>query len=535
MKYAVGLGKTIFNSGVSVIPLNDYHQSEIILTERLDRKKNSGAWPELPLKKISNINDIIGRVQNRDVQTVQEFEEYLNSRYPFLDRVKLQNLESFLDKNCITLNHHLAHAYSASVFCPFKESLILVVDGAGSKHQEYHEFLSLFSFNEQKFELLENKKTTFKDNGYSESIGLFYEGVSEFIFNSKTLAGKVMGLAPFGKSMGVLTSFSSFLESLDWSKRFQGKSKEDWENSPHLSFYKDLAATAQENFEHFLFTYLKDVARRFPNSNLIITGGCALNCTFNGKLWKTKLFKNIYIPPNPGDEGISLGCAWSVVKDNVKWEPLPKQKQTSSRGLVRHYDFNALNETFRNYKITSYDQESVAKILQSGEVIAWFQGRSEVGPRALGHRSILALPRKGIKDYLNENIKFRESFRPYGCTVIQDEVSKYFDVEENFENPFMSFAIPIREEYRQVLEDVGHIDHTSRFQTLHREQNTVYYDLIKRVGELTGLPILLNTSLNVMGEPILETLDDAYRFMENSQVKYLVFNEYFIEKVTSHV
>src|SRR5690606_22761981 len=155
---------------------------------------------------------------------------YLDSRYPFKERVKMNGLTPFLDEGCLTLNHHLAHAYSASVFAPFNECLILVLDGAGSLPPEGYEYLSLFKFRDQHFELLDKKFTTFNKKGYSESIGLFYEAISEIIFNAKTLAGKVMGLAPLGRSFGRVSCYSQFLEELDWSKRFLGHSKADWEN-----------------------------------------------------------------------------------------------------------------------------------------------------------------------------------------------------------------------------------------------------------------------------------------------------------------
>lgn len=529
MNYVVGIGKTIFNSGICTIAENNYQEAQIILTERLDRKKNSGAWPVLALKEITPHNMLLS-IQNRDVQTVAEFESYLNSRYPFYERVKLLGLEDFLDSKCETINHHMAHAFSASVFSPFAQSLILVIDGSGCLHSQGYEFLTLLKFDNQDFKVLDKKMSFFNDQGSSESVGIFYEKISEYIFNAKTLAGKVMGLAPLGKSQGVVSSYTKFLASLDWSKKFMGKTKEDWENSPHLGLYKNLAATAQENFEHYLFGYLKEVALKNPQSNLIITGGCALNCTFNGKLWKSGLFKNIYIPPNPGDEGISLGCAWSAVKSNVSWRPLENERQTSARGMIRHYHFEDIAKVFKEYDIRPYDENHIHDLLINDQVIAWYQGRSEVGPRALGNRSILALPRQGIKHYLNESVKFRESFRPYGCSVVQDEVSLYFEVDEKFENPFMSFAIPIRQKYRNELADIGHIDGTSRFQTVYRKQNPRFYDLLKKIGKSTGISILLNTSLNVMGEPILETLEDASRFMEKSQIKYLVFNEYFISK-----
>lgn len=537
MKFSLGLGKTIFNSGISLIPVENYHETQIVLSERIDRKKNSGAWPLQALRAQDILNkEIIGSAQNRDVQTIREFEDYLDSRYPFREHLKASGLSSFLDENCQTENHHLAHAYSATLYSPFEESLVLVIDGAGSKHPEGYEFLSLFEFSHQQFNLLDKKYTQFDQNGFSESIGLFYEAISEFIFNSKTLAGKVMGLAPLGKSFGKVSSYPSFLSSLDQTKKFTGKGKEEWEASPHMNYYQDLAATVQEAFEDYLFEYLKDVSRKFSHENLILVGGCALNCTFNGKLWKTKLFKNIYIPPNPGDEGISLGCAWSLIKDQVDWAPLSWNLQTSARGSIWHYDLKHIKKIFSShYQIKELCIKEVAALLCQDECVAWYQGRSEVGPRALGQRSILSRPRRGVKSFLNAHVKFREAFRPYGCTLPQDEVATYFEVDKDFENPFMSFAIKVRDEYFYDLEDVCHIDQTSRFQTLHREQNARYYDLLKEVGQLTGKAILLNTSLNIMGEPILETIEDAYRFMENSVIRYLVFNDYLIIKDQLHV
>lgn len=537
MKFSLGLGKTIFNSGISLIPVENYHEAQIVLSERIDRKKNSGAWPEQALRT-QNISNklLVGAAQNRDVQTIKEFEDYLDTRYPFRDHLKARQLTSFLDEHCQTVNHHLAHAYSATLFSPFRDSLILVIDGAGSKYPDGFEFLSLYQFSNQKFTLLEKRCTQFDQKGFSESIGLFYEGISEFIFNSKTLAGKVMGLAPLGKSLGKVSSYPSFLASLDQTKKFTGKAKEEWESSPHMGYYQDLAATVQEAFEDYLFIYLEEVAKNYPDENLILVGGCALNCTFNGKLWKTKLFKNIYVPPNPGDEGISLGCAWSLVKDQIQWEPLPWHLQTSSRGTIWQYDLPEIKKIFSSkYQVKELKLEEVASLLNDNECIAWYQGRSEVGPRALGQRSILSKPRRGVKAFLNAHVKFREAFRPYGCTLPQDEVSHYFEVDKNFENPFMSFAIKVRDEHFHNLEDVCHIDQTSRFQTLHRQQNPRYYDLLKEVGKLTGKSILLNTSLNIMGEPILETIEDAHRFMENSVIKYLVFNDYLIIKDQQHV
>jgi carbamoyltransferase len=173
----------------------------------------------------------------------------------------------------------------------------------------------------------------------------------------------------------------------------------------------------------------------------------------------------------------------------------------------------------------------VAKILADGEIVAWFQGRSECGPRALGHRSILANPiHPGIKERLNRSVKFRESFRPYGCTIQWEKAHHFFDLDVAFEGPFMSFSIPVKSQFQEVLKEILHIDGTSRIQTLHEEQNPTLHALLGQMEIHTGFPILLNTSLNIMNEPIVETIHDIKRFMEESVLDYLVIENFIIRK-----
>jgi carbamoyltransferase len=175
----------------------------------------------------------------------------------------------------------------------------------------------------------------------------------------------------------------------------------------------------------------------------------------------------------------------------------------------------------RNFSYTKCHDlvDAASKALLSQQIIGWWQGRSECGPRALGNRSILAFPdRAGLKNYLNHSIKGRESFRPYGCSVLQDKAHLYFEVNQEFENPFMSFAVKVKSDFRDQLAEVTHVDQTSRMQTVRRNQNKLFYELIKKVGDQSGLYCLLNTSLNVMGEPIVETLDDALYFFEHTPV-----------------
>ena len=231
-----------------------------------------------------------------------------------------------------------------------------------------------------------------------------------------------------------------------------------------------------------------------------------------------------------------MGAALSSIIEDDKsdWKITSWNKQTSSRGLKTSAPTDQLiQDVFAGHKITRPTAllREVAHRLASGEIIAFFQGRSEIGPRSLGNRSILASPaRKDLKKYLNENVKFREEFRPYGCTVQWDKAHEYFDISKGFENPFMSFAVPVREKYKKVLADLSHIDGTSRMQTLHREQNEKLYDLLGEMEQLTGLPILLNTSLNVMNEPIVETVHDLKRFLDTSNISTAVVGDYLIQK-----
>ncbi|MES2528166.1 MAG: carbamoyltransferase C-terminal domain-containing protein [Bdellovibrionota bacterium] len=549
-EYSVGLGKTIFNSSVAIIPVANFRGAQLALTERFNRIKNSGAWPEKPLNLLSPVfrGKSIEIRENRDVQTTLEFETYVDSRLPLKERLKGQNLSDFstLHSEIKVVPHHEAHAWAAVLFNPFENALLLILDGAGTKSDSGYEYLSLFRWRDRKLELIERKYLHFSPSkipgqNFCEGVGIFYEKASEFIFNSKTEAGKVMGLAPFGKSSGVVTDYASFLESLDWKKQYAGKSKAEWQSSENLKYYQDLAATVQESFEFFLTNYLSEIKRKYPaEKNLIFTGGCALNCTFNGKLVSGNLFERVFIPPNPGDESIALGCAASFFfeTDSEKWQPTPWETLTSSRGIEASVPTASdIKNVFRDYEVSLPADlpGAVASLLASGEIIAWVQGRSECGPRALGNRSLLAAPaKKGLKDYLNQHIKFREEFRPYGCTVPWELAHEYFDVQPGFENPFMSYAVPVNSKYKKNLESVTHIDGTSRMQTLHQEQNPRFHALLLKMRDFNHDSVLLNTSLNVMNEPIVETAEDARRFLESSQVKILIIGDYIIRKKENH-
>ncbi|CAM9916145.1 unnamed protein product [Chrysoparadoxa australica] len=548
-KRFLGLGKTIYNSGVTELTL---HQGRIhwetLLTERLDKKKNSGAWPFLALDLLGvKEKRYYAIAENRDITSPVFYENLMQSHSLFYEKVKAKGLENCLKEYNVNLKevgHHEAHAYSAIAQMPFPAGFILVMDGGGSRigESDFIEHTTLFYFDGVQCLELEKEWLVYEAHeGFelklAEGIGSFYERCAQFIFNDNLCSGKVMGLAGYGRSWyDKNLSLVENQKKMDWNKSFKGHSKKEWQESEHLKYWQDLAATVQDAFEVNLKRWVEKIQNLKGNhrNNLILTGGCALNCTANDKLEKKKIFDEIYIPSNPGDEGISLGLAYreAFLSKKMAFLPKPYQHQTSAYGRIHDFSKENVAKVFHSFELKLLDNwEPVVNLLQEGQVVAWIQGRSECGPRALGHRSILARPdREGLKDFLNAEIKFRESFRPYGASVLWEEAHKYFEVEEGYQNPFMSFATPIREEFHDKLKEVSHIDLTCRMQTVMDTQNPEYYQLIKSCHIAGMLPILLNTSLNIMGQPILESIEDALAFFEQTNVTKMVIGETLISK-----
>lgn len=556
----LGLGKTLFNS--SVCYLQDHENVEILLTERLTRKKASGLWPALALKQLSARYNLTSSCihENRDVEDPAKIELAMDAQFPFFDYLKANKLEAFsrhFNSDIRFSTHHLAHAHAAAFMSPFEKTLILVIDGAGSKSKlfplehpeipflsdltEAAEERSLYFLDNGKLTCAEKKLQVFRksemhpQHNFSEGLGTFYEKASEFIFNSKRSAGKVMGLAALGRSKKIENT-KQYFEEMDWARQFKGNSKKEWEQSPDFSAYCNLAADVQTYFEDNYIGYLKKVRQAFPDyTNLVITGGCALNCTSNMKLHDLRLFDNIYIPPFPGDESIGLGTAYmGFLKNNNLWQVNAHERQHGYFGPITSVPSEAgILRVFGDYEVIKPDSIAAftAGLLAEGHILGWFQGRSESGPRSLGNRSILSRPdMPGVKDRLNAQIKFRESFRPYGCSTLHEKSHLYFECPENFNNPYMSFATNVKPDYRTALQEVTHVDGTSRMQTVRSSQNKLFYQLITEFGNKTNLYVLLNTSLNIMGEPIIETLEDAKKFLDSVPVYGLAVGNFFIRR-----
>lgn len=563
MEYLIGLGKTKYNSSVCIMESDQpFNETEIFLTERMNKKKNSGLWPTQALRQIKA--EYLGKdkslliAENRDVHTPFEIEEIQDKLFPFYQSVQANNLQSFcrrFNPNIHFLNHHSAHAHAALAMSPFEKSLILVLDGAGTEmingqknsdnKNKLYEECTLYLQDGSTLIELEKRYVSFfpskkwNGNTFGNQVGALYEKISEFVFNSPNASGKVMGLAPFFLDKpDQFDDILKFQEELNWDLSFKGKSKKEWELSEQKDLFVKLSAIVQMHLEKNYLEMINNIKMKYPHiENLILTGGCALNCRNNAKIYYSNLFNKIYVPPFPGDESIGFGLVsylkLSYLKKN--WEPWRYEYQAGYFGPKSSIPKDEIIEqTFNTEDFLIVKENNIiertAKELASGKIIAWFQGRSESGPRALGNRSILASPlKKDLKEFLNSNIKFRENFRPYGCSVLFEKAAQYFKVDSEFNNPYMSFAIKVKDEYKGLLKEVTHVDGTSRMQTVRVGQNEKFYNLIKKFGELTNIYCLLNTSLNVMDQPILEDVYDAKEFLIKTPVDALVINDYYIK------
>lgn len=562
-KSYLGLGKTMFNSSACLFRSKSGRpEIEVALSERILRKKSTGAWPAEAIRKLKLTGIPTKIAENRDVQLATSIEDTLDRAFPFYQHLKSQGLAAYsrrFNQNIESLTHHRCHAMAAVAMSPFEKCIVLVLDGAGSQRKDFpeefagevddvalpphaHEECSVFLHDHgaltkaYKRWRIFRKSEKFPEHVFSEGAGILYEKTAEYIFNSGRAAGKVMGLAAFGKSSRINERWN-YLENLDWSHSFKGTSKLEWEESGRFSQFADLAASVQEVFEIDLLSLAKKIRQDFPEyGKLILTGGCALNCTANMKLLESRSFEEVYVPPFPGDESIGFGAASFLyyTRDKNPWEAFHHEDQQGYFGLPSEIPKEKkVEEVFAGFEIVKPPSitEYVAKLLAEGNIVGWFQGRSESGPRALGNRSILADPRiPSIKDRLNREIKFRESFRPYGASCLHESAGKYFDIPPGFNSPYMSFAVRPRAEYRELLKEVCHVDGTSRIQTVRPKQNELFHQLLRSFESFSGLPCLLNTSLNIMGEPMVESLEDARNFLEKTPVHGIAVGAHYIRR-----
>ena len=570
----IGINLGHHDSSICHIKLQNkcFRDVEIILNERVSRQKNAGGFPISALR-------FFKKNQQEEWQSLRPtdfanncFDEHpkltekeIADKYPdyttFIEAYDLKIASALYNNDIHYVPHHLSHVYSLWPVCPFEKALVIVSDGAGSEKKAFtnsdeewglikdlpdgKEHFSVYGLDQGVVtplvkEFFREKYVTNRKLRAGVGLGSHFEYASKLIFNNWNQAGKVMGLSAFGKPT-ITLDILEYLMSLDESSFEIFNSKEDFDNQSEESFQRsaDVAATVQKHFEDQMMKKLGHLKIQYPEyENLILVGGCALNGLLNMKIVNSKLFKNVFVPPFPNDEGIALGCVVKLAHDRKEIEFKAKRIETIHPYLGPIQNDVELQkvripEVFKEYKVEELENtiSVAAKLLQDNKIVAWMQGRSEVGPRALGNRSILSRPDiPNLKLFLNNHIKYREKFRPYGASVLKELAPIYFEVEENFHSPFMTFCAQVKEEYKKTLSGVTHVDGTCRLQTLSPEQNLLYYNLIKECERTFGLGILLNTSLNTMGEPIVETLEDAKKFFEESEVKYFIIGNFLIRK-----
>jgi carbamoyltransferase len=463
--------------------------------------------------------------------------------------------------NKTIISHHLAHAYSAYCLSSFDESAIFIADNSGGIVEDNKVETISYYYGDVKgihaikkvigeHSMAENDSNYFNEAGRTNnSLGDFYRMVSielGFSYTPKrgeTISedGKTMGLSSYGRDT-YYKEFSEYIKLLpdgeiyiiadnqlsDYIKTLLFKA-----NSEDLFQIKaDIAYAAQKVLEDALIHCGKYLYKITKSPNLCIAGGVGLNSVANARIIEETPFENLFVQPASGDNGTSLGCVLYGYH-NIKGASFAKNSrlQANLPYLGIEYKEEEIYTTLSNYKELSWEKwdeySEIARLIKEGYIIGWFQGKSEFGPRALGNRSILADPRSSeMKDKLNLKVKHRESFRPFAPAVLDEYRSEYFHL--NHSCPYMLEVHQVKKP--NDIPAVTHVDNTARIQTVSSTKNQKFYNLISAFYELTDVPVLLNTSFNIAGQPIVETPDDALDCFVNTEIDYLVIGDYLVSK-----
>lgn len=441
-------------------------------------------------------------------------------------------------KKIYFVGHHEAHAASTFFLSPFDQAAILSIDRGG-------DYLSTLLAVGQG-STIENIK--FIRNPHS--VGEVYSAITSYLgFKPNNGEGKVMGLAPYGDS----TYFDDFLKiisfngdgdfklNLDYFPHHYGKgwfsdkfvSKFGAPREPESEMekrFENIAAAMQKMTEDtgiYLANYLHKSTKL---DNLCIAGGVGLNSVMNAQILQKAPFENLFVQPACNDAGTSLGCALYVWHQILGSERNFRMEHAFyGPGFNNSEIEESLQQNQLGYKRVDNPAEVAARLIADQKIVGWFQGRMEMGPRALGGRSILADPRVlEMKDILNHKVKHREGFRPFAPSVLAEHGSEYFD--NCVESPFMLKVLPVKEEKKDVIPAICHVDGTGRVQTVSKEQSPLYWELINEFKKITGVPVVLNTSFNVRGEPIVLSPQDAIKCFLSTQLDSLVIGNYLVDK-----
>jgi len=492
--------------------------------------------------------------------------EKLFQKHLLFNKLKMHDKNYKSDENIFFSDHHLSHAASAFFPSPFDEAVVLTADGVG----EWATTTVAVGKNKD----LEIKK----EIHFPHSLGLLYSAFTYYTgFKVNSGEYKLMGLAPYGKpifedkvkklldlkddgTFRLDQKYFNYATGLTMTnEKFSnlfGQKPRNPKNDKITQFHMDIAASIQKVTEEIMIKLAKSIRKEYKIKNLCLAGGVALNCVANGKILQEKIFDNIWIQPAAGDAGGSLGAAlafWHIEKGNKRnVDPNDDMKGSYLGGeFTQHEIEKELKSLGANFETFKYEEliDKTAEFLSNEKAIGWFQGRMEFGPRALGGRSILGDPRSDqMQKNLNLKVKYRESFRPFAPSVLREDLSKWFNM--NVDSPYMLLVaninlnkkIDMTEEQKKLfgidklnikrseIPAVTHVDYSARVQTVTKNNNNRYYDLILKFKEKTGCPVLVNTSFNVRGEPIVNTPTDAFNCFMGTELDYLVIGNCILDK-----
>jgi carbamoyltransferase len=437
------------------------------------------------------------------------------------------------------LTHHLCHAAAAFFTSPFEEGAILTADGYGERQST-----TIYRGRGADLELL-------AEVDFPHSIGSFYAALTDYLgFRANSGEGKVMGLASYGRESEYVAKVRNLITLTERGFELDLSYFEFFHDRPHRYSEKlvallgparkpesavdrrheDIAFALQAVTEEVML-HLARMARKVTGAkNLCVAGGVALNCVANGRLQRETDFEKFFFYPAAGDTGTSVGAALAV--EHLLHRG-PRSMEVASEylgtGFTAAQVRSVLDRGRLRYHTLKDPEVTAARMIADGLILAWFQGRAEFGPRALGNRSILADPRrKDMKDLLNATVKFREPFRPYAPSVLEESCGKYFG--SDVPSPYMLRAYPTRPEMIDVLPAITHVDGTARVQTVNAKQNPRYYRLIREFGRITGIDCVLNTSFNIRGEPIINTVDEAIKCLMTTGLDALFVEDFLVVK-----
>ena len=564
--YNLGISCYYHDSAAAL--LKDGHVIAAVEEERFSRKKFDDGYPKMAIDWCLNECAIspeqIDSVAFYD-KPILKFERLLDNyiavaprgMYSFLDTIpkwlhkrlwiknEIKNQLKGFNGNIIFPEHHMSHAAYAFYTSQFDESAILTIDGVGE--------WSTTSFGIAK----NNKIQLTNDIRWPHSLGLFYSAFTYFLgFRVNEGEYKLMGLSSYGKpkyydlikenlidvkndgSIHLNMKYFAFtydkvMTNENFAQLFGIPPRKEDQKTEQIHY--DIGASAQKVLEDVLLKMVNHIHSKTKMKNLCIGGGVALNGVANYKVLKNGPFDNVHVPPSPGDGGSAVGCAQylyfvhnnkkriiennhsKLIQENVYVGP-----SYSNEKIIKFLDSN-------NIKYEKFEKQSLlkktAQLISTGNIVGWYQGKMEWGPRALGNRSILADPRNAsMKDILNEKIKHRESFRPFAPSVLEEYASEYFDID--VPSPYMLMVAKVKKP--EIIPAVTHVDGTGRLQTVSNYANPLYYDLINEFFKITGVPVIINTSMNVMGEPIVNTPEQAYQMIVKTDMDCLVLGNNLI-------